>query len=255
MLKRVAMAMVVALTVSAAASAQTSTVRTVDRPRRRRSTPATTDAMPATASGHDHVMGDTGLWFVPTGEVLPAKRWSVSAYRVNFDSPPGVHRRVQLAGHVRLRPRRPRRDLRRVDRRPPHRPRLTSDVPPDGLHDGRSRSTSIRSCARDGPTTSSAISWLGAKVNLMSQWQQQPVGVRVARHGQAADREETTRKGSAPASSTSRSTRSSARKSTSASSSPATAASCSVAIRTRSTCRTDSAGASAPASRRARACR
>ena len=30
-------------------------------------------------------MGDTGLWFVPTGEVLPAKRWSGSAYRVNYD--------------------------------------------------------------------------------------------------------------------------------------------------------------------------
>ena len=30
-------------------------------------------------------MGDTGLWFVPTGEVLPPKRWSFSLYRVNFD--------------------------------------------------------------------------------------------------------------------------------------------------------------------------
>ena len=34
-------------------------------------------------------MGDTGLWFVPTGEVLPAKKWSVSAYRVNFDDNQG----------------------------------------------------------------------------------------------------------------------------------------------------------------------
>ena len=29
--------------------------------------------------------GDTGLWFVPTAEILPAKNWSISAYRVNFD--------------------------------------------------------------------------------------------------------------------------------------------------------------------------
>ncbi len=29
--------------------------------------------------------GDTGLWFVPTGEVLPAEAVSASAYRVNFD--------------------------------------------------------------------------------------------------------------------------------------------------------------------------
>src|SRR5258708_9909946 len=29
-------------------------------------------------------MGDTGLWYVPTGEILPAKKWSMSAYRVSF---------------------------------------------------------------------------------------------------------------------------------------------------------------------------
>src|SRR3954467_11631758 len=33
--------------------------------------------------------GDTGLWFVPTAEVLPAKKWSLSAYRVNFDRDQG----------------------------------------------------------------------------------------------------------------------------------------------------------------------
>ena len=31
------------------------------------------------------VSGDTGLWFVPTGEVLPHKKWSVSFYRQNAD--------------------------------------------------------------------------------------------------------------------------------------------------------------------------
>ena len=31
------------------------------------------------------VTGDTGLWFVPSAEILPARRWSVSGYRVNFD--------------------------------------------------------------------------------------------------------------------------------------------------------------------------
>jgi outer membrane protein OmpA-like peptidoglycan-associated protein len=35
------------------------------------------------------MLGDTGLWFVPTGEVLPAKTWSLSAYRVNFDRDQG----------------------------------------------------------------------------------------------------------------------------------------------------------------------
>ncbi len=36
---------------------------------------------PATTS----VYGDTGLWFVPTGEVLRDKTWSASAYRLNWD--------------------------------------------------------------------------------------------------------------------------------------------------------------------------
>ena len=40
-----------------------------------------TDTRPATTSA----TGDTGLWFVPTAETLPARNWSLSAYRVNFD--------------------------------------------------------------------------------------------------------------------------------------------------------------------------
>ncbi|MDQ3415259.1 MAG: transporter, partial [Verrucomicrobiota bacterium] len=39
------------------------------------------ETRPATTT----VFGDTGLWFVPTGEVLPKGRWSVSGYRVNWD--------------------------------------------------------------------------------------------------------------------------------------------------------------------------
>src|SRR5512138_3986956 len=34
-------------------------------------------------------LGDTGLWNVPTAEVLPARTWSASAYRVNFDDNQG----------------------------------------------------------------------------------------------------------------------------------------------------------------------
>ncbi len=33
--------------------------------------------------------GDTGLWFVPLGEVLPAGRWSASGYYTNFDRQEG----------------------------------------------------------------------------------------------------------------------------------------------------------------------
>src|SRR5688572_11084469 len=43
--------------------------------------PPIAETRPATTT----TAGDTGLWFVPTGEILPARRWSVSAYRINFD--------------------------------------------------------------------------------------------------------------------------------------------------------------------------
>jgi outer membrane protein OmpA-like peptidoglycan-associated protein len=43
--------------------------------------PPVTETRPATTT----TSGDTGLWFVPTGEILPARNWSLSAYRINFD--------------------------------------------------------------------------------------------------------------------------------------------------------------------------
>jgi peptidoglycan-associated lipoprotein len=39
----------------------------------------------ATRPATTTVFGDTGLWYVPTGEVLPKGRWSFSAYRTNWD--------------------------------------------------------------------------------------------------------------------------------------------------------------------------
>ena len=99
MLKRVAMAMVAALAVSAAASAQTSGSVPVgpagQSSAQSQTAPAQTVQQPARtnrgASGRTTTtpMGDTGLWFVPTAEILPAKRWSASAYRVNFDHQQG----------------------------------------------------------------------------------------------------------------------------------------------------------------------
>src|ERR1700681_4265760 len=41
------------------------------------STATTSDTRPATTT----FFGDTGLWFVPTAEVLPSGKWSVSGYR------------------------------------------------------------------------------------------------------------------------------------------------------------------------------
>ncbi|HSL22934.1 MAG TPA: hypothetical protein VK886_15485, partial [Vicinamibacterales bacterium] len=48
--------------------------------------PATAAATPSeTRPATSTHLGDTGLWFVPTGEVLPARKWSVSLFRSNFD--------------------------------------------------------------------------------------------------------------------------------------------------------------------------
>ena len=47
--------------------------------------PASSETRPATTT----FLGDTGLWFVPTGEILPPKGSSFSAYYYNFDRQEG----------------------------------------------------------------------------------------------------------------------------------------------------------------------
>ncbi len=37
------------------------------------------------AAGHHDILGDTGLWFVPTGEVLPSRKVSFSIHRTELD--------------------------------------------------------------------------------------------------------------------------------------------------------------------------
>src|SRR4026207_432535 len=92
MWKRATTAIVVALgaLVAVTASAQTTPPAgatgqqsTGTSPQTTQTTVLATPAAPRPAT--TTTMGDTGLWFVPTGEVLPAKRWSFSLYRVNFD--------------------------------------------------------------------------------------------------------------------------------------------------------------------------
>ena len=112
------------------------------------------ETRPATTT----INGDTGLWFVPTGEVLPAKKWSLSAYRVNFDRDQGftdvsdwpvtfgvgAGDRAEIFGAWTL--------VRRIDR--DVRPLFVSDAA--RLRAGWS--TRRRSCGRAGRTISWAIS-------------------------------------------------------------------------------------------------
>ena len=70
-MRRILFALLILLTWASAAGAQTTTTQSQD----------TRELRPSTVS----VTGDTGLWFLPTAEVLPNKKWSISFYRANHD--------------------------------------------------------------------------------------------------------------------------------------------------------------------------
>jgi outer membrane protein OmpA-like peptidoglycan-associated protein len=117
--------------------------------------------------------GDTGLWFVPTGEVLPSRKWSLSAYRVNFDRNQGFSdvsdwpvtfgvgagNRAEFFGAWSL--------VRRIDR--DVRPLFVAGQPVAG------GVVNEHPFVRQGWSDNQLGDlWLGAKVNLTSQWRQQP---------------------------------------------------------------------------------
>src|SRR5579871_4331994 len=83
MVRRVGIAWALTLTVAASVHAQsgssgTSTGQSATASQTPSSSSATTEeTRPATTTFY----GDTGLWFVPTAEVLPSGKWSVSGYR------------------------------------------------------------------------------------------------------------------------------------------------------------------------------
>ncbi|HET7618943.1 MAG TPA: hypothetical protein VFK20_10570, partial [Vicinamibacterales bacterium] len=187
MLNRVVSAAVLVLAVSVSAAAQPSASgapSSQQPPTAAQQTPApqppdqtavsTGDTRPATTT----FMGDTGLWYVPTGEVLPARKWSISAYRVNFDDDQGfsdvsnfpitfgigVADRAEIFGAWTL--------VNRIDRdiRPlydPTQPEAGGVVPQNPL-------------VREGWTGNNLGDfWVGAKVNLTSQWRQQPAAFAV----------------------------------------------------------------------------
>src|SRR5690349_15183309 len=140
--------------------------------------PSTQQPPPATASSQMSTsdqatrpatttfMGDTGLWYVPTGEILADKKWSVSFYRTNQDREAGfsdishflgtfgigIKDRAEIFGSVRF--------ITRIDRdlRPLYRPDLPAGGPTNDyplVHDGWTGD------AKFGDTL------IGAKINLM----------------------------------------------------------------------------------------
>ncbi len=83
MARRVVVAWAVAVFTATTASAQSGSSGTStgqnppQTPTQSSSTSTAEDLRPATTTFY----GDTGLWFVPTAEVLPARKWSVTGYR------------------------------------------------------------------------------------------------------------------------------------------------------------------------------
>jgi outer membrane protein OmpA-like peptidoglycan-associated protein len=183
MLKRVAMAIVMATVAMSAASVSAQTPATTGQspaqpgataPQGTQPTPVDAQSMPVELRPATTTFrGDTGLWFVPTGEVLPARRWSVSAYRVNFDYNEGftdvsnfpltfgfgLGDRAELFGAWDL--------VRRIDR--DSRPIFFSTNQQGGV------------VANEYPFVRQGWSgsqlgdlWIGGKVNLMSQWRLNP---------------------------------------------------------------------------------
>src|SRR5579872_4456431 len=100
MVRRVAVVCVLTLAAGASASAQTgssatSTVQNFQGSQTQSSSTTTADATrPATTTFY----GDTGLWFVPTAEVLAQGKWSVSAYRRGTDYIQGYTNIADFAG-------------------------------------------------------------------------------------------------------------------------------------------------------------
>ena len=129
------------------------------------------DRRPATTS----VAGDTGLWFVPTAEVLGPRKWSFSIYRVNLDYEQGftdvstfpitlgvgLGERVELFAAVEA--------VRRIDR----------DTRPIFFDTGTDEGGGV---VNEYPYVREAWSgndfgdiWVGAKFALLQQYEQDPV--------------------------------------------------------------------------------
>src|SRR5262245_49097862 len=164
---------VLALATAASAAAQTPS-QPPAAPTGAAASSSSTDTRPATTT----FLGDTGLWNVPTGEVLPDRKWSVSAYRVNFDDNQGfsdvsnwpltfafgLKDKAEIFGAFTV--------VSRVDR--DTRPLFVSALPQVG---GTVPTNPLMKDAWSGSVVGDF--WIGAKWNLMSQWQQKPYAVAI----------------------------------------------------------------------------
>jgi outer membrane protein OmpA-like peptidoglycan-associated protein len=189
MLNRVVIAAALTLGLASSAAAQTAQTTSDKDPKadqaKQASSTQSTQPQSTSTSGDVQTrpatttfLGDTGLWYVPTGEVLPHKKWSISAYRVNFDDNQGytdvsnwpvtfavgIKDRAEVFGSLVA--------VTRVDRdiRPLFVPSIAGAggvVPQNPLMNDTWSGNQLGDL------------WLGAKVNFTSQWRQQPAALAV----------------------------------------------------------------------------
>src|SRR5947209_9319945 len=95
------MVLTAACILSAAAATAQSASTTTSTPQQ--TTPSDSSTRPATTTFY----GDTGLWFVPTAEIVPGGKFSASGYRANWDYRQGLtdvsHFAITGAGGIRNR--------------------------------------------------------------------------------------------------------------------------------------------------------
>src|SRR5437899_3200888 len=160
---------ILATLLATSANAQTS----ASQPPAQSQSQSTEDVRPATTTFY----GDTGLWFVPTAEILPAGKWSVTGYRrgTNFIQGytnvgdfagtfgVGIRDRAEIFGSF-LVDTRLDRDLR---------PLFTSNTTVGGIIDRYPQMKTTWSGNHVGDL------YLGAKVNLLSEFRQQRMALAV----------------------------------------------------------------------------
>ena len=176
--KRLAVAGALLAMTAAGANAQTATSETKTALSASSAQASSSSGTPiATRVATTTFSGDTGLWFVPTAEVLPAKKWSASFYRrgTNFAQgftnvgdfagtfAVGIRDRAEIFGSFLV--------ITRVDR--DLRPLFVANPAEGGVVDRYPYMNTTWSGNQLGDLL------VGAKFNLFSQWQQRPMAVAV----------------------------------------------------------------------------
>ena len=179
MARRVAIAWALALAVAAGASAQsgssgTSTGQstTATQPPSS-STPAAEETRPATTT----FFGDTGVWFVPTGEILASGKWSVSGYRRGTNFIQGYTNIGDFAGTVGYGIK----DRAEIFGSFLFDTRIDRDVKPLFVQDANFGGVLDRYPRVNQAWTGDNVGdfYVGAKVNLWSEYRQNPLAIAV----------------------------------------------------------------------------